>query len=78
MSTQKLKTPSKENKSSTKKVKSRIHAKLLVTVEHDDLEKFHYPQEVGELFGESDGRIRLKIGHDTLMVNSEDIETIDN
>jgi len=78
MSTQKLRTPSKENKSSTKKLKSRIRAKLLVPVEHDDVERFHYPGETGELFCESDGRIRLKIGHDTLLVNNKEIEMTDS
>ena len=61
---------------SSKKSKSPKRYRLLVPVIHDDLEKFHYPGEVGLLYGKMEGCICLRIEHDTLLLNSEDIEPL--
>lgn len=50
--------------------------KLLVSVIHDDLERFHYPGEEVKFLNFASGRIRCSAGHDTLELNSDQIKSL--
>lgn len=49
---------------------------LVIKDDSDDVERFHYPDEVGVFKGYKDGRILLSFGHDTLSVKREEVTQI--
>jgi hypothetical protein len=52
--------------------------KLLVPVVHDDLERFHYPGEEIIFLCYLGERVRCSAGHDTLELDSDQIEFLED